>query len=445
METTGKRARTGATGSRRAVRSTVNDAWARKRRDFLRTMGISGSTALIGAASTGLLAACGPMSTRGAAPASTAATSASASTGASTAAGQPENKTLRIGYLPITDATPLLIAHAQGLYAAEGLEAGKPTLFRGWAQLAEAFQARQVDVVHILMPTAIWMRFGQNFPVKLVAWNHTDGSAFTVGNAVKSLDDLAGKTVGIPFWYSIHNLVLQLVLRKAGLKPLTRGEASAAERSVKLAVMAPADMPPALANGSIAGYIVADPFNAVAEVNQVGKIFRFTGDAWLNHACCVVIMHEEDTVKRPQWAQAVVTAVAKAQVFARENRKETARILAKEGGDYLPQPLPIIERALDHYDRAEYGASKAVEHTDWQNHRIDFQPFPFPSYTEELVKLLRDTVVDGDTAFLKTLDPKQAHTTLVDDRFARAALTAAGGAAKFGLPENLSRAEQIAP
>lgn len=41
-----------------------------------------------------------------------------------------------IGYLPITDATPLLLAHAQGLYAAEGLEAGRPTLFRGWSQLA---------------------------------------------------------------------------------------------------------------------------------------------------------------------------------------------------------------------------------------------------------------------------------------------------------------------
>ena len=35
-------------------------------------------------------------------------------------ASQP-NAPLRIGYLPITDATPLLVAHSQGLFQAEGL------------------------------------------------------------------------------------------------------------------------------------------------------------------------------------------------------------------------------------------------------------------------------------------------------------------------------------
>jgi NitT/TauT family transport system substrate-binding protein len=403
------------------------------RRELFRAFGIT-TTAASGAA---LLAACGQAAAPSSAPASSGAQP--------TIAGTPETKQLKIGYLPITDATPLLLAHAQGLYKSEGLEPEKPTLFRGWAQIAEAFQAKQVDVAHILMPTAMWMRFAQSFPVKMVAWNHTDGSALTVANSVKTLDDFAGKTLGVPFWYSVHNTVLQLLLRKAGLRPVVTGEASAANKTVKLAVMAPSDMPPALANGSIAGYIVADPFNAMAEVQGIGRVFRFTGDAWLNHACCVVIMHEEDTQKKPNWAQAVVSAVAKAQLFARDNPKETARILSDQGGAYLPQPLPAIERALAHYDRAEYGPTRAVEHPDWQNNRIDFQPFPFPSYTEELVKQLRDTVVEGDNAFLKSLEPAKAHATLVDDRFARNAIKAAGGAAKFGLPENLTRTERLVP
>jgi NitT/TauT family transport system substrate-binding protein len=403
----------------------------RRRRDVFRAFGIA-TTAGAGAA---MLAACGT------APSS----SAPASQSAPAAGGTPETKALRIGYLPITDATPLLLAHAQGLYKNEGLEPEKPTLFRGWAQIAEAFQARQVDVAHILMPTAVWMRFSQSFPVKLVAWNHTDGSALTVANNVKSIEDFSGKTVGIPFWYSVHNTVLQLLLRKAGLKPLVQGEPSAKDKTVKLIVMAPSDMPPGLSNGSIAGYIVADPFNAMAEVQGIGRIARFTGDAWLNHACCVVIMHEDDTKKKPNWAQAVINAVASAQLFARENRKETARLLSSEGGGYLPQPLPAIERALSYYDKTEYGATKAIEHPDWQNSRIDFQPFPFASYTEELVRQIRDTVVDGDSSFLKSLDPAKAHTQLVDDRFARAAIKKVGGPAKFGLPDSLSRTERVAP
>lgn len=389
----------------------------RSRRDLLRLAGVAALAA------PGVLAACSQPT-----PASPSLPDESA-----------RPSTLRIGYLPITDATPLLIAHARGLFAAEGIDAARPTLFRSWAQLGEAFQARQVDVVHVLMPMAVAMRFGQQVPLKLVAWNHTDGSAFTVANSVRAIDDLAGTTVAIPFWHSIHNIVLQLLLKKAGLRVVVRGEPTRTE--VKLVVMAPSDMPPALANGAISGYIVADPFNAVAEVNRVGRIFRFTGDVWLNHACCVVIMHEDDTVKRPRWAQAVVNSIVQAQLFVRENRREAARLLAKEGGDYLPQPLPVIERALTHYDRAEYGPTGAIQHPDWPNHRIDFQPFPFPSYTEELVKLLKDTILEGDAAFLRQLDATRAHSALVDDRFIRTALT--GRSEAFGLPPSLSRTERV--
>lgn len=418
------------------------------RRDLLRTIGFTGSLATV--------AGCGTTGTPPVAPVPTAKPS-SASTPASASgappvptpspvvAKSPEAKGLKVGYLPITDATPLLVAHNQGLFAGEGLEVEKPTLFRSWAQIAEAFQAKQVDVAHLLMPAAIWMRFGQNFPVKVVAWNHVDGSALTVAKNVDSIGDLAGKVVGIPFWYSVHNLVVQLLLRTAGLKPILTGEPNASARTVKLSILAPADMPPALAAGTIAGYIVADPFNAAAELQGIGKVLRFTGDAWLNHACCVTVVHEDAVRERPRWTQAVVTGLAKAQRFARENRKETARILSKEGGDYLPQPLPAIERALNGYSREEYGATKAIIHPDWVNNRIDFQPFPFPSYTAELVKLLRDTEVDGDAAFLKTLDPAQAHGALVDDTFARAAITAAGGPSVFGLPESLTRVEKIVP
>src|SRR5690606_19824621 len=88
---------------------------------------------------------------------------------AATPAGELEQTRLRVGYLPITDATPLLIAHANGYYRDAGLEVEGPTLFRSWPAIAEAFQARQVDVVHMLMPTTVFMRFGQQVPVKVVA------------------------------------------------------------------------------------------------------------------------------------------------------------------------------------------------------------------------------------------------------------------------------------
>lgn len=268
---------------------------------------------------------------------------------------------MRVGYLPITDATPLLLAHGMGLYEEEGLKAPSPRLFRGWSELAEAFLSRKVDVVHLLMPAAVWMRFAENFPVKLVAWGHVDGSALTVGQDIGGLEDLAGTTVAVPFWYSIHNLVAQLLLRRAGLTPILKGDPSRPEGTVKLTVMSPPDMPPALANGEISGYIVAEPFNAAAEVEGIGHIQRFTGDAWFEHACCVVMVHEDAVEERPEWVQSVVNAVAKAQVFARENREETARMLSDENTGYLPQPFPAVRRSLKVYDTEQYIDSGAIE------------------------------------------------------------------------------------
>ncbi|MBE9074795.1 ABC transporter substrate-binding protein [Microcystis sp. LEGE 08355] len=355
-----------------------------------------------------------------------------------------KDQPVKIGYLPITDAAPLLVAHSRKLYQAEGLTAEQPRLFRSWAQIVEAFLARQVNVIHVLFPTSIWIRYGRNFPAKIVAWNHTNGSALTVLPDIENPRELGGKTIAVPFWYSIHNLVLQQLLQRNGLKIVRKAkDAPIASNEVNLVVLPPPDMVSALANKSIGGYIVAEPFNAAAENLKTGRVLRFTGDVWKNHACCVVFVHEEDIRQRKQWTQRVVNALVKAQLWSRSNRSEVARILSKDGGKYTPHPLPVLQRALTYYDRNFYKKDGAIENPAWQVNRIDFQPYPFPSYTEELVRLLKTTQVEGNTDFLQKLQPRQVARDLVDDSFVRNALQQVGGPKAFGLPNNLSRIETI--
>ncbi len=353
---------------------------------------------------------------------------------------------LRIGYLPITDASPLLVAHANGFYKEQGIEVEAPTLFRAWPQLVEAFIAGQIDVIHLLAPTALLIRYGSKFPAKIVAWNHVNGSALTVAPSVNQVSDLAGKTVAIPFWYSIHNVILQHLLRQNGLVVVSKPVGAALNANeVNLVIMPPPDMVSALANGSIAGYIVAEPFNAAAENLKIGKILRFTGDVWKSHACCVVFMREADLEQRPEWSQAVVDGIVKAQGWIRDNRQGTAQLLAKENGShYTPHTQAVLERALSYYDGAAYGPQGALQHADWQQARIDFQPFPFPSYTKQLVQLLKQTYVEGDNGLLATLDPDFVARDLVDERFVRVAIDKLGGPKAFGLPDNLSREEVLA-
>ncbi|MGU3496234.1 ABC transporter substrate-binding protein [Xanthobacteraceae bacterium A53D] len=365
---------------------------------------------------------------------------------AGAARAQEPDAPVRVGYLPITDATPLLVAHGKGFYEAEGLKAEKPVLFRSWAQIVEAFLSGQVNVVHLLSPITVWARYGSKAPAKVVAWNHTAGSGISVGPDIQSVKDLGGKTVAIPFWYSIHNVVLQTLLRENGLTPVAKKTGAPAANEVNLVIMAPSDMVPALASNQIAGYIVAEPFNAAAEVLKVGRVLRFTGDVWKDHACCVVFMQEKDLAERPEWTQKVVNAMVKAQAWTRANRGETAELLSKDSANkYTPHSVEVLKRVLDPApaDESAYVASGAIRHPDWREKRIDFQPYPFPSYTEELVTRLKGTLVEGNRAFLDALDPAFAAKDLVDDRFVKAALAQTGGLAAFGLPESFTRTEVI--
>lgn len=362
------------------------------------------------------------------------------------ARAQAADEPVRVGYLPITDATPLLVAHGKGFFEAEGLEVEKPVLFRGWSQIVEAFLAGQVNVVHLLSPITVWARYGSNTPARVVAWNHTSGSGLSVANDIGSVAELGGRTVAIPYWYSIHNVVLQKLLRENGLKAVTRSSGAIAPDEVNLVIMAPPDMVPALAAGQIAGYIVAEPFNAAAEVNQVGKVLRFTGDVWKDHACCLVFMHEQDLTERPEWSQKVVNAMVKAQLWTRDNRAETAHLLSSAHEQkYTPHSVEILSRVLapDEGDVADYVASGAIRHPEWRDRRIDFQPYPFPTYTEELVRLLKETHVEGDRAFLDALDPAFAAKDLVDDSFVKKALAQVGGLPAFGLADSFTRTEVL--
>ncbi|OLU28149.1 ABC transporter substrate-binding protein [Pseudomonas sp. PA15(2017)] len=363
------------------------------------------------------------------------------------AASEPDAP-VRIGYLPITDATPLLVAHNNGLFEAEGIQSERPVLLRSWAQVIEAFISGQVNVIHLLSPMTVWARYGSQVPAKVVAWNHVGGSGLTVAPGIEDVKQLGGQSIAIPFWYSIHNVVVQQLLRDSGLTPVSRAaNANIAANEVNLVVLAPSDMPPALASKRIAGYIVAEPFNALAENLKVGRIQRFTGDVWRNHACCVVFMHEHDLNNRPEWSQKVVNAIVKAQLWTRDNRAEAAQLLSKDGANrYTPHTPEVLGQVLAPAasERDAYLASGAIQHGDWADKRIDFQPYPFPSYTEELVKRLKSTLIEGNSRFLADLDPAATARDLVDDRFVRTAIEAVGGLKAFGAPESFERVEEIA-
>ena len=320
----------------------------------------------------------------------------------------PVDEVVRIGYLPITDATALLVAHGMGFFEEEGLKSEKPTLIRGWSPLVEGFAAGKFNLVHFLKPIPIWMRYNNGFPVKIMSWGHLNGSGVVVGKHTDITDfsQLGGTQIAVPYWYSMHNIVLQMGLRHAGLEPVIKPQSyKLAANEVNLQVMPPPDMPPALAAKKIDAFIVAEPFNAAGELLAGGKMLRFTGDIWRNHPCCVICMNENQVKAKPEWSQKVMNAVVKAQAYAQENKAEVARMMAKDGKGYLPMKGKVVERAMTFYGPDDYKTPHAIQNADWGSGRIDFQPYPFPSATKLIVDELKNTVVGGNTTFLNDLDP----------------------------------------
>jgi NitT/TauT family transport system substrate-binding protein len=289
----------------------------------------------------------------------------------------------------------------------------------------------------MLLPIPVWLRFNTKTPVKILAWNHTNGSAVTVaGDAdIKGFKDLGQKQIAVPYWYSMHNIVFQMGLKKAGLTPVIQPQSRPlAENQVNLFVLPPPEMPVSLSGKKIDGFVVAEPFNAVAELKTRAKIMRFTGDIWMNHPCCVVVMDEALIREKPVFTQKVINGVVRAMRFCIQNPRKTARILSREGGGYLPFSEKTLLRVFTTYSPDIYGPGnvpQAIQHPEWKVRRIGFQPYPYRSATRLILREMADTRMEGDTSFLQTLDVDEAASALVDDTFVKKAVTLAGGPELF--------------
>ena len=320
------------------------------------------------------------------------------------------------------------MAHALGYFQEEGLNVERPVMVRSWKILTESFLAGKFDLTHMLFPIPVWMRFKHKIPVKVLAWDHTNGSAITVkaNSDIKSFKDLGGKQIAVPSWYSMHNIILQMGIKSQGLKAVIRpSSAKLAKNEVNLFILPPPDMPTALLSNKIDGYIVADPFNALAQIKFNARIMRFTGDIWKNHPCCVIVANENFINKNTVLIQKGMNAIVRAQKWCINNPSETAHLLSRDGEGYLPFPKEVLSKVFKDPLKEE------TVHPDWKVTRIGFQPYPYPSATHFIIDQMKHTLVEGDTHFLKGLDTPKASANLVEDKFVKKAIDKIGGMKHF--------------
>ena len=100
-------------------------------------------------------------------------------------------------------------------------------------------------------------------------------------------------------------------------------------------------------------------------------------------------------------------------------------MLSRDGESYLPVPKNILYKVFENPKKSQ------LVHPEWNVPRIGFQPFPFPSATQFIIDQMKQTLVEGNTDFLKNLDTMKAANELVDMQFIIKALDGFGGMKQF--------------
>ncbi|MEJ8545207.1 ABC transporter substrate-binding protein [Brevibacillus borstelensis] len=233
-----------------------------------------------------------------------------------TGASGDGKRTIKIGYLPITHAAPLYIEDelGKGKFAHFRLELVK---FGSWPDLMDALNTGKIDGASVLIQLAMKAK-EQGIDLKAVALGHRDGNVVVTANDIRSVADLKGKSFAIPHKFSTHNILLYQILKQAGF----------AYADVNVVELPPAEMPAALAEGRIAGYVVAEPFGAKSVVIEKGKPFLQSEELWKDSVDCALVLRGELIRNDRKAAEEFVAEYAKAGEKAESKDEQVKSILS---------------------------------------------------------------------------------------------------------------------
>lgn len=284
--------------------------------------------------------------------------------------GAPEKTDLKVGFIPITCATPIIMAKPMGFYEKQKLNV-EVIKTAGWAVIRDKTINKEYDAAHMLapMPLAISMGVGSNaVPYAMPAVENINGQAITLSIKHKDKRDpksWKGFKFAVPFDYSMHNYLLRYYLAEAGLDPDT---------DVQIRSVPPPEMVANLRADNIDGYLGPDPFNQRAVYDGVGFIHILSKELWDGHPCCAFAASKEFITTQPNTYAALLKAIIEATAFASkaDNRKQIATAIAP--ANYLNQPETVLEQILTGTFADGLGQVRK------DPTRVDFDPFPWQSF-----------------------------------------------------------------
>ena len=264
------------------------------------------------------------------------------------------SRPLRVGFLALTDAAPLVAAQELGIFSHHGL---RVQLNRevGWATIRDKIIYGELDAAQALAPMLWAVQLGLGCaPVEVLTGLvlNLHGNAITLSerlwkNGIRDAVTLKAEalrrrgenklTFGVVFPFSMHHLHLRQWLESAGLNP---------ERDVRIAIVPPAQMARNLAAGTLDGYCSGEPWNTVSIQRGEGWCPVWSAKLSPGHVEKVLMVRADFVAQRSAEHSTLIAALAQAAAWCDEprHRNQLAEMLASPL--YLNVPTKVIAPAL---------------------------------------------------------------------------------------------------
>lgn len=265
-----------------------------------------------------------------------------------------KGQAIRVGYVPLVDAAPLVIAKELGFFEKYGV---KVELSRemGWASVRDKILYGELEAAHAPAGLLFAIQLGLNSqPREVVAglMINSHGNAITISKRLYERGVLNARgmgakvaleqrmrryTFGTVSMFSTHYYLLRQWLKLGGVNP---------DRDVRFVVIPPSLMPGNLREGNIDGFCAGEPWNSMAADEGSGVILETSKHLSPEHPEKVVMTSKDFVEGRRADYVGLCAAVLEGCRYCGEadHHKMVAEVLS--GRRYLNVSKGLLEDSL---------------------------------------------------------------------------------------------------